>query len=138
MLPENVMSGRVESFAPIEIGAPLLASSKCVPADEPRDEDLLDAGHTSRPTRPTEPSAFAGFIVPAATRGSSASAVGFLFSEQSASAVSDAAQPPKWLVPVVSSSALVGVADRDPVEAAVGRASASVTPLAANTISLLW
>jgi hypothetical protein len=31
VLPENVTSGRVESFAPIEIGAPLLASSKCVP-----------------------------------------------------------------------------------------------------------
>ena len=88
MLPENVMSGRVELLAPPEIGAPSLASSKCVPPTRRETNTCMIPfwGPSSHTTNGTV--GLAGFIVPAVTRGSSASAAVSLLSEQPASAAS--------------------------------------------------
>src|ERR1700744_2785147 len=101
------MSGRVELLAPLEIGAPSFASSKCVPPTRRDTKTCLTPlwGPSSHTTHGTV--ALPRVMVPAATRGYSASALVSLFRDQPASAVSDAAQPPKWFVPLASSSALV-------------------------------
>src|SRR5947207_15619033 len=100
------MSGRLESFAPTEIGAPLLVSSKWVPPTRRETKICFtlprSSSHTTHGTV-----AFAGFIVPAATRGSSADLLGSLFKEHCSSFVADSAQVPKWfVVPDVSRVAL--------------------------------
>src|ERR671923_93275 len=91
VLPENVMSGRVESFAPTEIGAPAFASSKCEPSTRRATKICFTPDRvSSHATHGTV--GFAGFIVPAATRGSSASSAGFLLSEHLDSFASKSAQ----------------------------------------------
>src|SRR5437660_10236991 len=97
LLPENVMSGRVESLAPVEIGAPPLTISKCAPAPLPTRREtkicLTPSKSSSQATHGTV--GLAGFIVPPATRGFSASFLpGLLLSEHSASLSADSAQAP--------------------------------------------
>src|ERR1700722_20261659 len=77
------MSGRVAPLAAVEIGAPPLASTNfaAAPAPTSREKNTCCA-----PGAPSSQIAhgtvgLAGFIVPAATRGSSASAAGLAFSE---------------------------------------------------------
>src|SRR6202020_1136827 len=92
VLPEKVMSGRVESLAPAEIGLPPLTIWKCgVGVATKRDTNtcLKEPTISSQATQGAV--GFAGFIVPAATRGSSASSVGSWFSEQACSAARGAA-----------------------------------------------
>ena len=71
----------------------------------------------------------AGFIVPAATRGSSASAPGSLFSEH-ALLGGRLGTRTEVLCAAVSSTPCSVVADRDPVEAAVDRPVGGVVALA--------
>ncbi len=136
VLPENVMSGRVESPVPVEIGAPPLAISKCASAPVPtrcETNTCLTPPTCSSQVIQGEVG-LAGFIVPAATRGFSASPFVSLFSEQRASVGADSAHLPILLVPLVSSVALNDwptTTQWNPPLAA----SPSLTPLAANTIS---
>src|SRR5262245_9729559 len=85
VLPETVMSGRDESAAPREIGWPLLASSKLLPSFTSRATKICLTPRTvsSQATHGTV--ALAGFMVPPATRGSSASCSGFVLSEHRSS-----------------------------------------------------
>src|SRR5919201_2737607 len=134
MLPENVMSGRVEGFESSEIGWPLLTSSKCAvePLPTRRDTKIwcVPPRSSSHVTHGTV--GLAGFMVPAATRGSSAPAFTFLLSEQPSSAGLDRPQAPP---PAVLSStpwpALPTETQWKPPSALT-----SLTPLAANTMSL--
>ena len=123
MLPENVMSGRVESSG---AGRDRRAAVdefevRFAPrADEARDEHLLDALHVLVPGDPGD-----GRVGRVHRAGRHARVLGvilpgFLFSEHCSSFVVDAAQAPNSLVPVVSSTPLRLVADGDPVKAALG------------------
>src|SRR5438270_13940646 len=94
VLPEKVISGRVDGLEPSEIGAPLLTTSKCgeglVTSRDTRIWLTPLASFSSQVTQGAV--GLAGFIVPAAMRGSAASLIGFLFSEQLPSDVASAAQ----------------------------------------------
>src|ERR1700730_4404187 len=107
VLPENVMSGRVESFVPIEIRAPLVTSAKRARAPGPPSCEtntcLTPPRTSSHATHGTV--GLAEFIVPAATRGFSASLAGVLLSEQCSSFATDIAQAPNS-PPLVSRGAL--------------------------------
>ena len=88
VLPENVMSGRVESMPGVEIGWPPLTIWKCgvgVATNRETNTWWTPPTVSSQVTHGTV--GLAGFIVPAATCGSSASAVGLLFSEHACSAL---------------------------------------------------
>lgn len=94
VLPENVMSGRVESLFAVEIGLPALTIWKCgVGVATNRDTNTCLCAPTVSVQVTHGAVGLAGFIVPAATRGSSASAPGLLFSEHACSADWDVAQP---------------------------------------------
>src|SRR5690348_8061445 len=100
------MSARVESPEPVEIGAPLLTTLKWAAAPVPTSRDTNTC--LWAPTLSSQIAhgdvGLAGFIVPAAILGSSASLPAFLFSEHWPSAVADSAHAPRWLVaPLVSS-----------------------------------
>ena len=85
----DVGAGRLDCL-PVEIGWPPLTSSKRAAAPVPtkrRDEHLVHAAPTSSSHATHGTVGLAGFIVPAATRGSSASSVGSLFSEHACSVV---------------------------------------------------
>src|SRR4051812_6712810 len=127
------MSGRVESFAPSESGCPRLASSKWSPPTR-RDTKICFTPlmSSSQTTHGTVGDPLV--IVPAATRGSSASLDVSLFSEQSFSAESDAMQLPE----VVSTCAgLPEVPFPTACQWKPPSALPSATPFAANTRSLV-
>src|SRR5262249_24091314 len=88
------MSGRVESPVPPEIGAPPLTSSKCavLPLPTSRETNTCLTPPTCSSHATQGAVGVDGSIVPAATRGSSASDEGSLLSEHSASAAVEAAQ----------------------------------------------
>ena len=95
MLAEKVMSGRVESFVPVEIGAPPLTISKCgLGVAMKRETNTCFTPATSSSQATQGAVGLAGFIVPAATRGCSASLLGSLLSEHSPSFLIDSAQRP--------------------------------------------
>ena len=138
VFPENVMSGRVEAPAPLEIAAPPLTIWKwaALPLPTSRETNtwLTPDTVSSQATQGTV--GFGGFIVPAATCGSSALAAGSLLSEHCASLVPDAAQVPKAFAPLVSRvpwSWFPTATQWKPPLAA----TPSLTPLAANSKKLL-
>src|SRR5689334_18268899 len=99
------MSGRAALIPAAEIGLPPLAMTKWPVAATSRETNI-------RVTVPTFSShathgavGLAGFMVPAATRGSSASANRLLLSEHPPSLPTEAAQTPNLLAPDVSSVA---------------------------------
>src|ERR1700722_2373588 len=108
VLPEKLMSGRVELLTPVEIGAPPLATSKCalVPVPTSRETNTWSTPATCSSQATHGTAATPGLIVPAATRGSSALAAGSEFNEQRASLAADSPQPPNPFVPFASSVAL--------------------------------
>src|SRR5436305_2070993 len=129
------MSGRVALTPLGEIGLPPLASTKWLPSTR-RDTKIwwiFGLVSSSQTTQGTV--AFAEFIVPAATRGSSALWLGSLLSEHFASLASDSAQAPNLFAPLVSS----GSAELVPFPTASQRkppsAASFFTALAAKTIS---
>src|SRR5437763_731697 len=105
VLPANVMSGRLASPVPVEIGAPPLASSKCALAPEPTrcETNTCSTPFTSSSHVTHGEVGLAGFIVPAATRGFSALPVGVMFSEHCPSFAADSAHLPSLFTPLVSS-----------------------------------
>src|SRR5262249_52228584 len=100
--PENVRSAGVASTPGVEIGAPPLTIWKCgVGVATNRDTNTWCMSPTVSSQVTHGAVVLAGFIVPAATRGSSASLAGSLFSEQARSAASEAAQlSPKSRIPL--------------------------------------
>src|SRR6476660_6933125 len=132
------MSGRVASPDPVEIGWPPLTSWKRAAAPAPTSRETkiwwlvpVPSSHTTHGTV-----GWAGFIVPAATRGSSASLVG---SRLSAHACSAPRLAPQVLVVSSTPWALLPTAMKlkPPSTVPVGGVVAlGATPLAANTISL--
>src|SRR5205823_2065329 len=97
------MSGRIEFTPLVEIGAPPFAISNLPLSGFRRATNtcLTEPTVSSHVTHGTVglPEA----IVPAATRGSSASALGLLFNEQASSLASVSAQPPSLCVPLLLS-----------------------------------
>src|SRR5690242_20507825 len=132
------MSGRVASPVPVEIGWPPLTSWKraAAPAPTSRETKILwlepeTSSHTTHGTV-----GLAGFIVPAATRGSSASLVGSKFS---AHACSESRLAPQVLVVSSTPWALLPTATKLKPPSTVpvgGVVTLGATALAANTISL--
>src|SRR6201995_2179274 len=125
------MSGRVDSTPAVEIGAPPLTTWKCgVGVATNRDTNTWCTPPTVSSQVTQGAVALAGFIVPAATRGSSASLAGSLLSEQFCSADREAAQLLAALrIPL---PVLPITCQWKPPAPCVASASA----LAANTISL--
>src|SRR5581483_3589350 len=126
------MSGRVDSTPEVEIGAPPLTIWKCgVGVATKRETNTWCTPFTVSSQVTQGAVGLAGFIDPAATRGSSASLVGSLFSEHFCSASSEPAQLlaalriPLPLFPITCQW-------KPPFTPAVVSASA----LAANTMSL--
>src|SRR3954447_19723437 len=137
------MSGVVASAFGGEIGLPLLNSSKWSPFTRRETKTALwPPTFSDQVTHGTV--AVPGVSEPAATRGSSASLVASLLSEQASSAAVDSAQLPNLLAPVVSSVlTCAGVPAPAPVPLPTARqlnppsAVGSLTILAAKTCSLL-
>src|SRR5689334_24412585 len=101
------MSGRVDSTPAVEIGLPPLTIWKCGAGVATKRETNTWCTPPTVSSQVTQGAVgFAGFIDPAATRGSSASLVGSLFSEQPCSMVSELAQVvgplsnPAWVFPI--------------------------------------
>src|SRR5689334_20265099 len=135
------MSGRVDGFEVIEIGWPLLASSKWSPSTN-REAKIWSVPPTLSVHATQGTVGFAESIVPAATRGSCAPLATFLFNEQPASAVPLAGEAPAVHGPPVdelSSTWGPSPAVPPPTTCQWNPPSAvpSATPLAANTRSLL-
>src|ERR1700759_4631111 len=87
------MSARVDSTPGVEIGLPPLTISKCGVGTATNRETNTWCTPPTVSSQVTQGAVgLAGFIVPAATRGSSASLVGSLFSEQACSAASEPPQ----------------------------------------------
>ncbi len=108
------MSGRVDSTPAVEIGLPPLTIWKCgVGVATNRDTNTWCTPPTVSSQVTQGAVGLAGFIVPAATRGSSASLAGSLFSEQACSALREPAQ-----VLAAFEDPVAGVADHVPVKAA--------------------
>src|SRR5689334_3033547 len=127
------MSGRVDSTPAVEIGLPPLTIWKCgVGVATKRETNTWCTPPTVSSQVTQGEVGLAGFIVPAATRGSSASLVGSLFSEQACSADSALAQ---WFVALRTPlSALPITCQWNPPTTPGVVVSASA--LAANTSSL--
>src|ERR1700759_5364334 len=90
------MSARVDSTPGVEIGLPPLTTSKCgVGVATNRETNTWCTPPTVSSQVTQGAVGLAGFIVPAATRGSSAPLGGSLFSEHACSVDSELAQ---WLV----------------------------------------
>src|SRR5436309_2495026 len=124
------MSGRVALTAPTETGLPWLAISNFEPTK--RETKICSMNlpslnvfscHVTQGTVGLD-----GFIVPAATRGSTASFSGFALSEHSPSTISDPAHLPKLLNPLLSSTPLVELPTTSQWNPPV--ADGSFTPLA--------
>src|SRR5690242_15442162 len=132
------MSGRVASPEPVEIGVPPLAITK-LPVGPPtsRETNTWCTPLTVSSQATHGVVGLAGFIVPPATRGFSASLLGSKFSEHADSAANDSAHPPNLLVPLVSSTCWGGwlpttCHSKPPLPVAL-----PLIPFAANTIWLL-
>src|SRR5262249_53677454 len=137
-LPANVMSGRLELRCGLEMGWPPFRSTKWSPpasraTKTPCPRLVLPPPHTPHGTVGCR-----GVIVPAATRGFSASLPGMTFSEHASSAACDSAQGPEPLVPELSRTlAWPAVPRPTATHWNPPSAAAFATAFAANTISLL-
>src|SRR5258706_10014588 len=136
--PENVMSGRVPSFAVFETGWPELKSSKWLPPTSRETKTACLPLPTSSCQTTHGTVAPPGGSVPAATRGFSASRLATALSEHASSAPWLSAQLPKPCAPEVSRT-LVWPAVPFPTASQWNPPSAvaSATILAAKTMSLL-
>src|SRR5207248_5896437 len=87
VLPENVMSGRVDWTPAVEIGFPPLTIWKCGDGVATNRETNTWCTPPTVSSQVTQGAVgLAGFIVPGATRGSAASLAGSLLSERACSA----------------------------------------------------
>src|SRR5581483_9770720 len=126
------MSGRVDSTPAVEIGLPALTIWKCGDGVATKRETNTWCTPPTVSSQVTQGAVgLAGFIVPAATRGSSAPLVGSLFSEQACSIDSELAHRL-----VESSSPLSALPITCQWKPPFTPAVVSASALAANTMSL--